>query len=64
MKIIIYGSQYGTTKQYAQELSKKTGIKAEKYTDIQDINQYETIIYLGALYAGRVLGMKKTLNKV
>ena len=64
MKIIIYGSQYGTTKQYAQELSKKTGIKAEKYTDIQDINQYETIIYLGALYAGSVLGMKKTLNKI
>ncbi len=64
MKIIIYGSQYGTTKQYAQELSKKTCIKAEEYTDIEDINQYETIIYLGALYAGRVMGMKKTLNKI
>ena len=31
MKIIIYGSQYGTTKQYAMELSKKTNIKAESY---------------------------------
>ena len=64
MKIIIYGSQYGTTKQYAQELSKKTGIKAEEYVNIEDINQYGTIIYLGALYAGSVLGMKKTLNKI
>lgn len=64
MKIIIYGSQYGTTKQYAQELSKRTGIKAEEYSGIQDINQYDTIIYLGALYAGSVLGMKKTLNKI
>jgi menaquinone-dependent protoporphyrinogen IX oxidase len=64
MTIIIYGSKYGATKQYAHELSKKTGIKAEKYTDIQDINQYGTIIYLGALYAGSVLGMKKTLNKI
>lgn len=64
MKIIIYGSQYGTTEQYAQELSKRTGIKAEEYTDIQDINQYDTIIYIGALYAGSVLGMKKTLNKI
>lgn len=64
MKIIIYGSQYGTTKQYAQELSKKTGIKAEEYSKIEDINQYDTIIYLGALYAGSVLGMKKTLNKI
>ena len=49
MTIIIYGSKYGTTEQYAQELSKKTGIKAEKYSDIQDINQYGTIIYFGAL---------------
>ena len=31
MKIIIYGSKYGTTKQYAMELSKKTNIKAESY---------------------------------
>lgn len=64
MKIIIYGSKYGTTEQYAQELSKKTGIQAEEYTNIHDINQYDTIIYLGALYAGSVLGMKKTLNNI
>lgn len=64
MKIIIYGSQYGTTKQYAQELSKKTGIKVEEYTNITDINQYDVIIYLGALYAGSVMGLKKTLNKI
>lgn len=64
MKIIIYGSKYGTTKQYAEELSKRTNIKAEEYTNIQDINNYEIIIYIGALYAGGVLGMKKTLNKL
>lgn len=64
MKIIIYGSKYGTTKQYAEELSKRTNIKAEEYTNIQNVNNYETIIYIGALYAGGVLGMKKTLNKL
>ena len=64
MKIIIYGSEYGTTRQYAEELSKKTGIEAEEYTDVDDINQYDTIVYIGALYAGSVLGMKKTLNKI
>ena len=64
MEIIIYGSQYGTTEQYALELSKRTAIKAEEYGNIQDINQYDTIIYIGALYAGSVLGMKKTLNKI
>ena len=64
MKIIIYGSQYGTTKQYAMELSKKINIKAESYEDIKNIDEYETIIYIGALYAGGVLGMAKTLKKI
>lgn len=45
MKIIIYGSQYGTTKQYAKELSKKTNIKAYSYENIKNIDKYETIIY-------------------
>ena len=64
MKIIIYGSLYGTTKQYAMELSKKTKIKAENYKNIKSIDEYETIIYIGALYAGGVLGMSKTLKKI
>ena len=59
MKIIIYGSQYGTTKQYAKELSKKTNIKAYSYENIKNIDKYETIIYIGALYAGGVLKLLK-----
>lgn len=64
MKIIIYGSQYGTAKQYAEELSKKTNIKLESYENIKCIDEYEIIIYIGALYAGGVLGMTKTLKKI
>lgn len=64
MKIIIYGSQYGTAKQYAEELSKKTNIKIETYENIKNIDEYETIIYIGALYAGGVLGMAKTFKKI
>jgi len=64
VKIIIYGSKYGTTRQYAMELSKKTNIKAESYENIKNINEYETIIYIGALYAGGVLGMTKTFKKI
>lgn len=62
--IIIYGSQYGTTEMYAKELSKKTNIQAISFNDVKDINNYDTIIYLGALYAGGVLGMSKTLKKI
>lgn len=64
MQTIIYGSQYGTARQYAVELSNRTGIEVKNYKDIQNINDYETIIYIGALYAGGVLGMSKTFKKI
>ena len=63
-KIIIYGSCYGTTKEYAVELSKKTNIEAVPYQNIKNIDNYDQIIYIGGLYAGGVLGMNKTLNKI
>ena len=62
--LIIYGSCYGTTKQYAEELAKKTGIEAKSYKDVKNINDYNTVIYLGGLYAGGVEGMKKTLKNL
>ena len=64
MKIIIYGSQYGTTRKYAEELTKRTNIENKSYEEVTDINRYNTIIYIGGLYAGGVLGMKKTLAKI
>lgn len=64
MRIIIYGSQYGTAKKYAEELSRRTGIDSMSYEDVSDINRYDTIIYVGGLYAGGVLGMKKTFSKM
>ena len=64
-KIIIYGSKYGTTKKYAEELSRRTNIKAISFKDVNhQINDYDVIIYLGGLYAGGILGMSKTLKKL
>ena len=62
--IIIYGSCYGSTKQYAEELSKRTNIEAISFKNVKKINAYNTIIYLGGLYAGGVLGMAKTIKKL
>ena len=62
--IIIYGSYYGTTKKYAEEFSKRTNIEAVSFKDVNNINDYDNIIYLGGLYAGGVLGMAKTLKKI
>lgn len=62
--IVVYGSQYGTAKQYAEELARRADLEACPYDALGDINNYDTIAYVGALYAGGVLGMKKTLSKL
>lgn len=62
-KIIIYGSQYGTTERYAEELARRLNIPAISFERIENLDSYESIIYIGALYAGGVLGMAKTLKK-
>ena len=64
MNIIIYGSKYGTSKRYAEELSNRTGFKSISYTDLESINKYDTIVFIGALYAGGVLGMRKTFKGI
>ena len=64
MDIIIYGTHYGSAQRYAQELSKRTKIDAISFENVQDINMYDRIIYIGSLYAGTVLGLSKTFKKM
>lgn len=64
MQIIIYGSLYGSTKRYAEHLSEVMGIEAVAFKDAKDIAKYDRIIYMGALFAGSVLGLKKTISKI
>lgn len=58
-KIILYGSKYGTTRRYAEELARRTGIPAVDFHSAQDASAYQTVIYIGALYAGGVEGLSK-----
>ena len=62
--IIIYGSQYGTTKRYAEHLSEMTGIEAVAFKEAKDIDKYDRVIFMGALYAGSVLGLRKTVSNM
>ena len=62
MKIILFGTTYGSSKIYAEELSKRTGIEARSYDEVSSIDGYDTVIYIGSLYAGGVQGMKKTFS--
>ncbi len=61
-EIILYGSQYGSARRYAEKLSEQTGIPAASYKDAPDLSNMKTIVYLGGLYAGGVLGLVKTLR--
>lgn len=64
MDIILYGSLHGAAKRYAEHLSKETGIKAFDYKDVKDLGPYDRVIYLGAIYASGVTGLKKTLARM
>ena len=63
-QIIIYGSEYGSSKRYAERLSEITGIEAVNYKEAKDIGDYKRIVYLGGLFAGGVMGLKKTVSKM
>ena len=51
-RLIIYGSQYGTTKRYAQKFSEMTGIPSLSYEAVNYLTNCMILVYLGVLYAG------------
>ena len=59
--IIVYGSQYGSARRYAEKLSERINIPAVSYKKARDLSGMKTMIYLGSLYAGGILGLTKTL---
>ena len=65
--IILYGSQYGTTKRYADRLAEQTGLPAVSYESAGDLSGVSPLsgpVYLGGLYAGGVKGLKQTVKKL
>ena len=62
--IIIYGSCYGTAKVYAEALAEQMKCKVLSYDKVKAPDGYETIVYVGGLYAGGVMGMAKTAKKI
>lgn len=62
-KLIIYGSQYGVTKKYAERLGEMTDTKVISYQQAKDQltdASLDTIVYMGSLYAGAATGLKET----
>lgn len=64
--VLIYGSRYGTAARYAAALSERIGIPAVPYREFMEQSDgaaMDTVVYIGALYAGSVLGLRKTMKK-
>lgn len=58
--IVIYGSKYGHTKQYAEWIAEACACSALpcKQVNSSTLAEYDTVIYGGGLYAGGVSGIK------
>lgn len=57
--IILYRSKYGATKKYADWLGEATGFDVvdNPKADIRQVEQYETIILCGGIYASGIAGI-------
>jgi menaquinone-dependent protoporphyrinogen IX oxidase len=60
--IIIYGSKYGSSQKYAEELSARTKIPAVNFQSMPQLSDKKKIIYIGGLYAGTVTGLANTFR--
>ena len=60
--LIIYGSQYGTTKGYAEKFAEMTGFPVTDCEETGDLTDYEWVIHFGGLYAGGVKGLRQTVR--
>jgi len=64
--IVIYKSKYGSTKTYAQWIANELGCDAvdAKETKIQDLQNYDTVIYGGGLYAEVIAGVSLVTKNI
>ena len=64
--LVLYGSKYGSTRRYAQELARQLGFDCLDHRQAtgQEAGQYPVIVYGGGLYAGGVTGLKQTCRRM
>ena len=62
--VVLYGTNYGTTRRYAENLASRIGVTAVNFEHADIPSGCKVIVYFGGLYAGGVKGMKETLPKI
>lgn len=65
-RIVIYTSKYGSTEKYAKWLAEALKCPAKKQKDAgaPDLEAYDTVLYGGGIYAGRIEGFQKFLKSL
>lgn len=64
MKAIIYTSNTGFTKKYAQLLAEETGLEAFALSEAPDsVKENDPVIYMGWLKAGRLVGLDRAVKR-
>ena len=63
MKVIVYATNTGTTKKYAQLLSEKTGIQAYDISQINSVPEDSQVIFMGWIMAGAIQGIAQVREK-
>lgn len=61
-RVIIYKSKAGHTERYARMLSKELNIPYYSSKDAK-VSENDEIIFLSHIYASKIMGLSKTLNK-
>lgn len=60
--LVLYGSKYGTARRYAEEFARRAGTAAVSVKGRVPAAEGITVFF-GALYMGRVYGLKRALKK-
>lgn len=61
--LVFYGSKYGTAKRYAEEFARRAGTAAMSVRGRAPAAEGQTVVFFGALYAGKVRGLKKAAKR-
>ena len=59
--VVLYQSQYGFTKRYAELIAKEVGVQAVEVGAFDFSSDYDVLVFGGGLYAGQVNGLKTLL---
>lgn len=67
--IVIYKSEYGAAKKYAERIAKALGCEALPFKDAKNaqLDSYDAVVFGGGLYAGKINGLSfitKNLDKL